>query len=96
MDDEIDIVLEGVEEPQTIRKTSCQMTKYEYTALIIERAEEISSGKSGPKMVTASFDPIEIARQELHNGLIPFIIERNLPDGTIEKWSVGELIIADH
>ncbi len=96
MEEEFSIVLEGSESIQSFKKTSCQMTKYEYAALIIKRATQISEGECDPLIETDTFDPVEIAKQELHAGLIPFMIERVLPDESIERWKVSELIIADH
>ena len=38
-------------------------------------------------------DPLDIARKELMQGKVPFIIRRFLPDGSFEDWSIDELTI---
>lgn len=36
-------------------------------------------------------DPLRIALKELHDGKIPIIIRRYLPDGSYEDWAASEL-----
>ena len=38
-------------------------------------------------------DPLDIARKELQQGKVPFIIRRFLPDGSFEDWAIDELTI---
>jgi DNA-directed RNA polymerase I, II, and III subunit RPABC2 len=40
-------------------------------------------------------DAIGIAHQELHEGKIPFILRRYLPNGDYEEWELGELDLLD-
>lgn len=73
------------------------MTKYEHAKIIGIRAEQIARGaqpfvndeiKPGDR-----FDPIDIASRELNAGVLPFVVVRNLPDGTHEKWRLREFIM---
>jgi len=55
------------------------LTKYEKARLLGERAMEIAKG--APTLVDTGDmrDPKKIAKKELKQGLIPFLIKRNLP-----------------
>jgi len=78
------------------RRTSNRMTKYEYTGIIAFRGVQISNGIDNPKIdVITSYEPLDIAREELHKRIIPLGIQRTLKNGTKEFWNVGEMIISD-
>jgi len=68
------------------------LTKYEYTRILGMRATQIENG--APLFTTVPdslIDSYLIAKQELHEKVIPFIVTRPLPNGTIEYWAVGDL-----
>lgn len=81
------------------RKTSIYMTKYEYTRLIAARALQISAGGENgrPRVKTEGiYDPMAIARLEIHQRAVPLVIQRTLPDGTVETWNAKEMNIRDY
>jgi len=70
------------------------LTKYEKTKIIGLRANQISKGSvpfiAVPSHVT---DVKDIARLELEQKRLPFIIKRPLPNGTFEYWRISDLLI---
>jgi len=73
-------------------------TKYEYVALLGIRIQQLSEG-AGPLvsidgMVTS--DPRfleEVAKKEIHEKKLPFIIHRRILNGQSEYWSTTELSV---
>ena len=71
------------------------LTKYEKTLILGTRAQQISGGS--PILIDNVFlnndtnTPLNIARIELKNNVLPFIIRRPLPNGTYEDWQLTEL-----
>lgn len=70
------------------------LTNFERTKIIGLRANQISRGSipfvSVPKHIT---DVRDIARLELEQKRLPFIVKRPLPDGTFEYWRLTDLLI---
>jgi DNA-directed RNA polymerase I, II, and III subunit RPABC2 len=70
------------------------LTNYERTKIIGLRANQLSKGSvpyiSIPKHIT---DVRDIARMELEQKRLPFIIKRPLPNGTYEYWRLSDLLI---
>ena len=70
------------------------LTIYEKAAVIGLRANQLSQGirpfVTVPKQVT---DVRQIARLELEQKKIPFIIKRPLPNGTYEYWRLADLML---
>lgn len=70
------------------------LTVYERTKIIGLRANQISRGAvpfiTVPPQVT---DVKDIARLELEQKRLPFIIKRPLPNGTFEYWRLSDLLI---
>lgn len=73
-------------------------TKYEFTALVGVRAQQLAEGAkplvtldglitSSPRFVW------ELAEKEIYNKKLPFIIHRQFPNGKAEYWSATELTI---
>jgi DNA-directed RNA polymerase I, II, and III subunit RPABC2 len=75
-------------------KTYPFLTNYERTKIIGLRANQISKGAVPyiviPKHVT---DVRDIARMELEQKRLPFIIKRPLPNGSYEYWRLSDLLI---
>ena len=78
------------------RITTGYFSKYEYTALLAMRAQQIAEGAK--PLVTLdglrTSDPMfvwTVAKREIEQRVLPFVIRRQLPDGTSEFWSVSEL-----
>ena len=69
------------------------LTQYERTKIIGMRANQLSQGARPyipvPEHVT---DVAEIARMELAQRRLPFLIRRPMPDGTQEYWRLSELL----
>jgi DNA-directed RNA polymerase subunit K/omega len=69
------------------------LTKYERVRILGERARQLASGAKPMIKYTEKLDPIAIAKAELEQKVLPFIIERKLPNGSIERWNVRDLKI---
>lgn len=75
---------------KTPKKTFPFLTKYEKTRIIGVRIEQLSNG-SKPNIPTKGLSSIrEIAEEELRLRKTPFIIVRDLPNGTKEYWKIEE------
>lgn len=91
---------EGTDGDQTIHATDSNhktypfLTVYERTAIIGLRSEMLSNGAQAyiavPDYVT---DVKEIARLELEQKRLPFIIKRPLPNGSYEYWRLADLML---
>lgn len=74
-------------------------TKYEYTALLSSRAQQIAEGAI-PMVPLAEFntnDPKfvwKVAEREILERKLPYLVRRQLPNGQTEFWSVAELELA--
>jgi DNA-directed RNA polymerase I, II, and III subunit RPABC2 len=75
------------------RITLPKLTKYEKVRLIGTRAKQISLGAKVMVKNTAGLHPIEIAKLELVEKMIPIKIKRVLADNTVEIWKLSELDI---
>ena len=71
------------------------LTKYEKAKVLGLRCEQLSNG-SEPFIKCKDFESnIMIAKKELNNKLLPFIIKRPLPNGKCEYWKLKDLEILD-
>jgi len=70
------------------------LSVYEKTKLLGFRANQLAQGAPPyivrPEHVTSVF---EIAKLELEQRLLPYIIKRPMPDGTFEYWRLADLMI---
>jgi DNA-directed RNA polymerase subunit K/omega len=70
------------------------LTLYEKTKIIGFRANQLAQGArpliEPPAHVT---DVLEIARIELEQKRLPFILKRPMPDGSYEYWRLADLMI---
>lgn len=73
-----------------------RLTKYELTAIIGFRAQQIAEGADPYFKVSEGTDPITIAIEEFEKNLIPLVIERPLPSKLgrqkYETYRLDELI----
>jgi DNA-directed RNA polymerase I, II, and III subunit RPABC2 len=89
-------VVENIKQP---RVTQPYFTKYEFVALMSSRAQQIADGAKplvGLEGLKTS-DPMflwNVARREIEQRKLPFLIRRPLPNGTAEFWSAQELELA--
>lgn len=69
------------------------LTKYEYTRILGVRATQIENG--APTFIDAPelVDSYLIAKAELDQKKLPFILKRPIPNGTIEYWKLEDLEI---
>jgi DNA-directed RNA polymerase I, II, and III subunit RPABC2 len=84
---------------ETPRITQPYFTKYEYTMLIATRAQQIAEGAKplvGLEGLRTS-DPMflwNVAKREVEQRKLPYVIRRQLPNNTSEFWSAQELEVA--
>ena len=70
------------------------LTKYEYSKVVGMRAAQIESGSAlFIKVDDSVHDPFLIAKEEVKQKKIPFILKRPLPNGNIEYWKLSDLDI---
>lgn len=74
------------------KKTTPYMSQYEYTALILARALQLTSPYGIPLISIKNIDPdpLVIARLEINARLPPLVIRRTLNDNTIEDWCLTD------
>lgn len=97
-DEEEDIFDDNIKEVDLIvkdseRETKPILTKYERVRILGDRAKQLSLGAKPMLLNVDNMNPKDIARLELERGVIPFIIEKVLPDGKRERWKISELKI---
>jgi DNA-directed RNA polymerase I, II, and III subunit RPABC2 len=70
------------------------LTQYEKTKIIGFRSNQLSQGARPLIQVpTHVTDVMDIARLELEQKRLPFLLKRPMPDGTYEYWRLADLII---
>ncbi len=84
----------GGDKADSNHRTYPFLTNYEKTKIIGLRANQLSKGSvpfvSVPKHIT---DVRDIARLELEQKRLPFIVKRPLPNGQFEYWRLADLLI---
>jgi DNA-directed RNA polymerase I, II, and III subunit RPABC2 len=84
----------GGDKADSNHRTYPFLTNYERTKIIGLRANQISKGSAPfiavPKHIT---DVRDIARLELEQKRLPYIIKRPLPNGEFEYWRLADLLI---
>jgi DNA-directed RNA polymerase subunit K/omega len=85
-----------IKKPSEFR-TQNEITKYELTEIIGARSEELNSGAEPYIKIDDTYDTAaKIAKKEILDRKLPWIINRGLPDGTIEKRELRKLIIPNN
>lgn len=87
---------EVVDARSQTNKTPRYFTKYEYTALVATRAQQIAEGAKPLVSLDGlkASDPMfvwNVAKREIEQQKLPFVVRRQLPNGTSEYWSAQEL-----
>ncbi len=83
-------LLENIEKKP--KKTIPKLTKFEKAKIIGVRLQQLAYGAK-PRVNTSGLKSIqEIVQKELEERKIPFIVRRNLPNGTYEDWKLEEFI----
>lgn len=86
--------LRNVDQLDTFHRTYPFLTNYERTKCISFRASQISNGAKPYMVIPAGVtDSYEIAKLELENKRLPFIIKRPIPDGSFEVWRLSDLVM---
>jgi DNA-directed RNA polymerase subunit K/omega len=84
----------GGDKADSNHRTYPFLTNFEKTKIIGLRANQISKGSvpfiAVPKHIT---DVRDIARLELEQKRLPFIIKRPLPNGQFEYWRLADLLL---
>ena len=90
----LQIVPHGGDKADSNHRTYPFLTKFERTKIIGLRANQISKGSvpfiAVPKHIT---DVRDIARLELDQKRLPYIVKRPLPNGLYEYWRLADLLI---
>lgn len=86
-------IVEAIKQPRTTRE---YFTKYEYTTLLATRAEQIAQGAKPLVSLDGlkTSDPMfvwNVAKREIEQRKLPFLIRRQMPNGTAEYWSAQEM-----
>lgn len=68
------------------------LTKYEKTALIGFRAQQVVSGAEIYVVTNSNDTPYSIAERELKENKLPYYIQRKLPDGNIISVKLDQLL----
>ena len=89
-------VAEVVKQPRITRE---YFTKYEFTALLATRAQQLAEGAKPLASLEGlkTSDPMfvwNLARREIEQRKLPFIIRRQMPNGESEFWSAQEMEVA--
>ncbi|KAL6122378.1 hypothetical protein NUSPORA_00619 [Nucleospora cyclopteri] len=71
------------------------MTIYEKAKILGVRAAQLSDDAPPFVDIENLTDCLEIAKKELMERKLPFIVRRTLPDGNYEDWAISELLIPD-
>jgi DNA-directed RNA polymerase I, II, and III subunit RPABC2 len=70
------------------------LTVYERTKILGTRTNQLAEGArpfiTVPEYVT---NPLDIAKMELEQRRLPFIVKRPMPDGSFEYWRLSDLMI---
>lgn len=76
-----------------LHRTVPFITRYEKAKILGERSKQLSYSDVEPMINVPPnvIDCYEIAKLEYNANAIPFIIKRNLPDGTCEYWRFQDL-----
>ena len=72
------------------------MTRYEYAKLVGCRALLIKEGDPPKVECEGMYNPIEIAKKEIHERVIPLAIKRRLPNGREEILYISDMNIRDY
>ena len=86
-------VVKAMESP---RITKPYFTKYEYTVLLASRQQQIAEGAKPLVSLDGlrTSDPQfldQVVKREIEQRKLPFMVRRQLPNGTSEYWSAQEL-----
>lgn len=76
-----------------MKQTSKILSRFEKTRLIGTRAVQIAMNSPPVIDTKGETDALKIAQMEFEQKKIPLKVIRELPNGTIEEWSINEFYI---
>lgn len=79
------------ETPKDERISKPIMTQYEYTRILAERIAQLSDNAVPLIKNVDNLPHMEIARMEIKKSILPFKIQRPMPNGSFEIWHLEEL-----
>ncbi len=87
---------EVAENVKQVRTTREYFTKYEYTSLLATRAQQLADGAKPLASLDGlkTSDPMfvwNLAKREIEQRKLPFLIRRQMPNGTSEYWLAQEM-----
>ena len=86
--------LKSVGTPDENHKSQPFLTQFEKTRILGFRTNQLAQGArtfvTVPPHITSTLD---IAKLELEQRRLPFIVKRPMPDGTFEYWRLSDLMI---
>ena len=70
------------------------LTVFERTKILGTRTNQLADG-ARPFIIVPEYmkNPLDIAKLELEQRRLPFIVKRPMPDGTFEYWRLSDLMI---
>ena len=77
--------------PNNERITKPILNKYERVRVLEDRTQQLSAGAKPMIKDVEHLSPEQVARLELKNDILPFVIYRPLANGKIEIWKLSEL-----
>ena len=80
--------------PDANHRSNAWLSQFERTKIIGFRANQLAHG-ARPYIAVPSHlvHTVDIARLELKEGRLPFIVARVMPDGNFEFWRLSDLLI---
>lgn len=82
------------ETPDPNHKSQPFLTQYEKTRILGFRTNQLAQGALPYVPVPAHIrNVLDIAKMELEQRRLPFILKRPMPDGTFEYWRLSDLLI---
>jgi DNA-directed RNA polymerase subunit K/omega len=82
------------EAPDPNHKSQPFLTQYEKTRILGFRTNQLAQGALPYVAVPAHIrNVLEIAKMELEQRRLPFILKRPMPDGSFEYWRLSDLLI---
>lgn len=74
-------------------RTEYILTKYEKARILGNRAQQLNNGAQPMVDVDGLIDVMDIAKKELFEKKLPYIIRRKMPDGNYKNIRLSEIII---
>jgi DNA-directed RNA polymerase I, II, and III subunit RPABC2 len=74
-------------------KTEFTLTKYEKARILGARALQLSNGAQPMVKVDGITDVMDIAKKELREYKLPFIIRRKYPDGSYLEIKCSDMVV---